>query len=246
MALACVLVGCLLIGVNLTGKLRGAVPGTSPRGRKPVDGYDYRQFPPAVALARYRDLERSGRPELEKIEALFHLVSGSVVHRKYRLNLFDNWLMRLAGFVRPELLNTQNARLLWTRGAGKCDQASLLLLAKAEELGIRGQILGLDGHVLVETECDRGKQVIDADMGCIWNCAYEELRSGDRADVCAAYITRGFTLEQAEHNARIIAETQNWHRFRFPPAERRYRLEILSDWLVWLLPCALILYGIFQ
>ena len=76
---------------------------------------------------------------------------------------------------------------------GKCDQASLLLLAKARELGIEGRILGLDGHVLVETKCDRETQVIDADMGCIWYCAYEQLREIEKPALSAEYERRGFT-----------------------------------------------------
>lgn len=240
------LIGSLLITLNLIGRLRNTVPGSMPRERAPVPGYDYRKVPAGVARARFRDLKRSARPNSEKLECLFELVAGSVVHRKYRLDLFDNWLMRTAALLYPELRNTQDARLLWARGAGKCDQASLLLLAKARELGIEGRILGLDGHVLVETRCGEETQVIDADMGCIWHCGYEQLRGFEKSELVADYERRGFTNAQASHNACIITESADWERFEFPPARLRYRFERVAAWLGWMLPAAAIIYGASQ
>jgi hypothetical protein len=244
MALISIVIGSLLIAINLYGRMRKAVPPSPPRGRASVAGYDYRKIPSGVARARFRKLKQSRLSELEKLQSLFYLVSGSVVHRKYRLDLFDNWLLRTAALVYPEMRNTQDARLLWARGAGKCDQVSLLLLAKAGELGIEGRILGLDGHVLVETKCDQETQVIDADMGCFWNCSYEQLRCMDKTDLRTAYEQLGFTAKQAEHNARIITETQGCNRFDFAPARRRYHIERITGWLMWLLPAAVVLFGV--
>lgn len=243
MGLTFIVVGSLLIAVNVYGRMRNAVPGSVPTGRAPVAGYDFRKLPPRVAKARFRQLKQCQSSKLEKLDSLFHLISGSVVHRKYRIDMFDNWLLRTAALVYPEVRNTQDAGLLWTRGAGKCDQASLLLLSKAGELGIEGRILGLDGHVLVETKCDLETQVIDADMGCFWNCSYEQLRATDRADLASAYERRGYSSEQAEHNARIIRESTEWRRIEFPPAMLRHRFERMTAWLAWLLPCAAVLYG---
>jgi hypothetical protein len=246
MALTSLLVGLLLIAVNVFGRMRGAVPVAMPTGRAPVAGYDYRKLPTRVARVRFRALKRSRLSDLEKLSALFRLVSGSVVHRKYRLDLFDNWLVAGAALIYPEMRNTQDARLLWARGAGKCDQASLLLLAKARELGIEGRILGLDGHVLVETRCGGEAQVLDADMGCIWRCSYEQLREQEKSELKAEYERQGFTTEQAVHNARIITGSTDWNRFDFPPARLRYRFERLAVWLTWVLPAIAIMYGASQ
>jgi hypothetical protein len=246
MALVFIVLGSILIVINIVGMLRGSVSEVLPPGRAAVDGYHFRRFSPALAQARFRVLKTSNLPDSEKIKELFELISGSIIHRKYRISVFDNWLLKIAGVPYPQLLNTQNARLLWKRGAGKCDQASLLLVAKAKELGISAKILGLDGHVLAETECENGKQVVDADMGLLWDCGIDMLTARTEPEIAGAYKKRGFSEDQASHNAGIIANSSQWTCYGFPPAKRRYQAEQFSNWLIWLLPVLLVLYGVLR
>ena len=233
--------GLFLLVITLIGRFNGPVKDAVVKDRRPIWGYDYRSISPRIARSRFARLKHSALTDSEKVEQLFQLISGSIIHRKYRLNVFDNWLLWLAGFFYPPLRNTQDADLLWQRGAGKCDQASLLFTAKAKELGFDSRILGLDGHILAQAKAGNSTYIVDADMGQFWEHDYSKLKSLDESQLLHQYENRGFAEPQAHHTVEIIRNSHTQIYCDYPPAKTRYRFERLAKLLQWIFPIIFIL-----
>lgn len=233
----------VLTGVNLVGRFRGPLAGRLPTRRAPVYGYDLRRFSPRLARRKFRSLANSTLSAAGKAERLHRLLSGSVIHRKCRVSFLDNWVLRAAGTFYAPLLDTQNPDLLWRRGAGKCDQASLMYVAKAAQLGVGGRILGLDGHVLAEVDLGSERHVVDVDMGQYWPLDFESLRQLGETEISRSYRALGIPRDQADHTARIITSSGSPKYVRYPTAPRRYGVEKASEWVAWMLPLALMIAG---
>lgn len=166
--------GALLTGANVFGlflPLRSPTLAETPGSYGPDDlRYSYEE---AVRLLEWR----ADDTPLSYSNRANEAISGAVLHfwtesrfREFRviLPLWENWLIRALGQVRPQFTEY----IFWNpwktiqRGVGTCGHVSSALVGILRERGIDARMVTLFGHVVVTAEVKPGLwYIFDPDLG---------------------------------------------------------------------------------
>jgi hypothetical protein len=221
--------GAMVFALNCYGAWIAPHGSSEPFPARSVENYHFRTLPVSEAKEKFASL-LSAREQLsqkELAERLFSLVSQSFVHnQQYVLKPWDNivfWISALTAddtFKREVMLDTQNAELLWNRGAGFCHQASWVYVQKARELGLDARLLRLPGHYVSEVLIpEHGWVTVDADLGVFWGEPYERISLRERLEYRASLLEQlGFSKEKSAQLAALYVD---------PSVEKIYRRSFL-------------------
>ena len=112
---------------------------------------------------------------LEQANAIVH--QATIHSDKRRIAITENWLQWALGKLYPPLARTQNADRLLAVSLTECSERSQILKVLAESAGHRCRFVGLNGHVVLEVETDRGWQVADPDYAVVYPVGIESLQA---------------------------------------------------------------------
>jgi Transglutaminase-like superfamily len=248
-ALLSFVLGVLLLIVNGAGFFIGPVVDANPKERKPVANYDFRTLNLEEAHRQFSDLQNKQMSAEEKAQSLFKLISESFIHTPsfYKIKPWENWILWLSGVALDnKYFKSQDPEILWKRGGGFCNQASMIFAARGNDLGLKTRLIGLKGHVVAEVYLpDKGWRVVDSDMGIFWDHDLDSFGvNPNEEQVKNKLLTRGFSEEMSQNFAQVYTTQENNHRADYPTAPNRFLLEKFCQWLKWLIPFGLIGLGL--
>ncbi len=182
----------------------------------------------------------------DKMTRLLSLVSSSYIHipaQPYLIKPWDNWWLWLRGQLNPKYLQSQDVDFLWRRGAGFCDQAAMIFVGKAKELGFKARLVWLGGHVISEVVIpDAGARLVDADLGILWEADSSALGNElSQASVQARLEKQGYSKELAQKIALAYTSAEDNKFSGFPYLPKLYRAERQAHWIVWVIPFVLLI-----
>ena len=186
----------------------------------------------------------------EYVKRLTILISDRMllINPKYTIpTFFENYIL----WFFSKYLNYyewRNTKKAIRSGGGFCSQHAIILNNILREQGIKSRIIGLTGHVLNEVLIGKKWKVYDPDYGLAFGMSLKELEA-DPAKVYKVYKDTGFTTEEAIHWQNIFStDIDNWS---YPTsanyAEKGYLIyitEIISFFLIWIIPIFLFFLGI--
>ncbi|MFN9384408.1 MAG: hypothetical protein ACK565_13070 [Pirellulaceae bacterium] len=229
--LACVLM--LLTGLTFFNLTSGSVltwSGASLRG--------------VAAVGAVQHLEATSGPQLRQLNQLVHLW---VEHSEgLRVGPEINWVQWLLGTLYPPAARSQLAARILASGEGDCSERSAVLQAILSRRGIASRLVGLGGHVVLETQpVDGGGLVLDPDYGVEFPGTVSELSGGQRDDeIRSALASAGFAESQIQLYREILYSQQDnqaidWNR---PLSPRLFWMEWMTQGVVQVACCGVILF----
>jgi len=184
----------------------------------------------------------------EYVERLTELVSDRMlaIDSKYtKPTIYENWILwafaQYLGFY--EWIDTKKAVRM---GGGFCSQMAIVFNNILREQGIKSRILALNGHVLNEVLIERRWQVYDPEFNVVFNASLDDLEK-DPDRVYQAYKNAGRPNVEAKHWEEIFAtdaDNKHFENTRDYKKIKSILLEKTSFYLIWLLPIAMIFFGI--
>ncbi len=178
---------------------------------------------------------------------LTELVAESLSHGPPPpLRLSDNWILWLAGPIVPGIRVSQSPDRLAAGGRGLCSDAVIVLNALAERAGFEAEMFDLNGHVVSELRAHGGVWVADPDLGLVHAGSVADLASPERvAQVHGAVLEAGHGADIADACATAWATPDDNRRVPGGVLNPRlWILERISEWLRWIVPLALLAWGI--
>jgi hypothetical protein len=189
-----------------------------------------------------------------RLWAVTFAFAGGIVHHwpengppdpLLRPSLAENWPLhvatRLTAMPGVEALDWQAAVY---RGVGFCSQAALAVVDYLSEQGIPARIVDLDGHVVAAAKTpDDRTFLLDADYDVVLPFGLE-IAEREPARVAAAYRAAGVPADEAARISGIYRPAGNGAMPVFWYRPRLHLAALISAWLVWLVPLALVGAGL--
>lgn len=109
--------------------------------------------------------------EIIHLGVLHYWSDEGITEYGLRVPFWENYLLNLGALVRPEVFQkyefSDHAKAA-ERGVGFCSQQSIIMAGILDENGIKANIVGLDGHVVVAAEVGADRwYVVDPDFGVV-------------------------------------------------------------------------------
>lgn len=117
-----------------------------------------------------------------------------------RIPVYENYLLYLAGIAIPRLYQKYeyvNYKKAIERGVGLCSQQAIIVSEILREKGIKSQLIGLAGHVVVAAEVDEKVNkwwVLDPDYGVVIKRNIDEIENDTRI-IEDYYAKNGFSRQ---------------------------------------------------
>lgn len=168
--------------------------------------------------------------------------------------VWENYWLWLMSHVKPKRFRYyefMNPRQAVERGVGLCSQQALILEQLLEERGIRGEMVGLEGHVVVAAHLriDAGETeewLLDPDYGVAIPHSLAVIERHPDL-IRRHYLERGYSEKQADTLAAIYGPENNlrfesvrdWHRHKYDFERASYAakwavpLLMMLPWAVW-------------
>jgi hypothetical protein len=184
----------------------------------------------------FQKLQLESSPSEFSARQLLDIVSRTFIHKAdgaYHLNAFDNWIMWVRSSFDPRAKISQDGDLLWRRGHGFCDQAAMVFVSLAQQLGFRSRLLWLEGHVVAEVLVpELGGRVVDPDLGIWWNFSSADLAKGvSRDQIVQTIVGAGYDRALAQKLADVYVSTHDNELTKMPYLPKLQRFEVISGWV---------------
>jgi len=157
---------------------------------------------------------------------------------------FENWILWVYSqyMGKYEWTDTKKAVRL---GGGFCSQQAIVFNNILREQKIESRILGLNGHVLNEVFIDGKWRVYDPDFNVIFEESLKELEDNFNK-VYRAYRIAGRTHDESKYLEKVFASHEdNWHFSTSKHYDiKKYFIETVSIYLIWVVPTMLIVVGL--
>jgi hypothetical protein len=235
------LLGCMLIIINIIGffnykTIEDNHPKLIDDSKRTVSEKEF--------WKRSEKLKKESSEEYAK--RLTELVSQRmlIINPYYaKPTMFENWILwvwsNYLGYY--EWINTHKAVRL---GGGYCSQHSIVFNNILRSKNIESRILALGGHVVNEAYIDGYWRVYDPEYNVVFNYSLRELEEQPNR-VYLSYKNAGRPEKEALHWKGIFASyDDNWHYESSKIyAPKKYVIENLSFFLIWIIPSAMIFAG---
>lgn len=246
-----------LLGLHIYGRFMPPITPEVITAKDPVPGHEYRTISVQEAIKQFNELKLSKLNDKDKIKKLLDLIYFSYIHGDpnekdgaYKLAPRDNWLMWLNATRYKSIYEKEptDADLLWRRGVGICNQASIIFVEKAKELNIEGRLVGLTGHYVAEVKINGKWHLADANVGgVLFSFGIEEVDKSNHSEIIEKYTKQGFTQDYANKLSELYFSKENNTFSVFPSLMQstRYNRERNVKLFNWLIPCLGLGIGIF-
>jgi hypothetical protein len=223
----------LLTGLTFFNLTSGSVltwSGTSLRG--------------IAAVGAVKHLEATSETQLRQLNQLVHLW---VEHSEgLRVGPETNWVQWLLGTLYPPAARSQLAAHILATGQGDCSERAAVLQAILLRRGIASRLVGLGGHVVLESQPFDGRSlVLDPDYGVEFPGTVAKLAAGQRdEEVRSTLASAGASESQIQLYREILYSLQDnqamdWNE---PLSPRLFWLERMAQGVVQVACCGMILF----
>lgn len=238
-------IGLALIAINILGfVISPSVIGKDNDNREnAIPGFDY----PTQDSSNLFDLLDRAMDNFDLV-TVNDIISASLVHSDKRtIQLYENWLLWLGGKFYEPLSRTQDADRIVAGRGGLCSKVSAVMNRIAERNGLEARFIGLNGHVVSEIKTENGWRVADPDYGVTYDVGlgYLEGENGPQT-MKSALRGMGYNDKTTESYIKVFqsAEDNVVSDIGIALSPRLYRVEMIAEWLKWLIPVLLLLAGI--
>ncbi len=255
----CFVIGSSLLLVNLYGLFVSL--------RNPAIYHDRDNgFNEDITLSQeqfYAAANKVFRRRREYLEHVNYTVSKAIAHywydqgvEKYNLRVpfYDNFILYLASYIAPEYFQKYeflDYHRALERGVGLCSQAAIVLAEFLRDKGMTAKIVGLTGHVLVTAPVDEQEEewwVFDPDYGVTLPFSLDIIEKNTA--IIEPYYAKGGYSEAIIAGLKIAFGPKGNTIKSGNGIEgyglKWYYLEKSVYLLKWLLPVALILFGLMK
>lgn len=170
------------------------------------------------------------------------LVHSLTEHRvDRRIDLSENWIQWTLGQFYPPFLRTQNAARILERGQGDCSERVAVLQHLLRQSLLPTRIVGLGGHVVLETYANGKWYTADPDYGVLYVGTVDALATAEPGYLAAPLLRVGCTSDSIDRYIQIFQSVGDNvpMRLNAPLSPRLHGLEAWSTFLVFALPCVL-------
>lgn len=176
------------------------------------------------------------------------LVFETMKHADNRtFRIYENWIMWSIGLVYEPAARIRGVKRLVRGQSGYCSEAVLVLNHVATLNGRASRYVHLEGHVVAEVQTEQGWQVADPDFGLVFPMSIAELQSQRGIQQLRDELKRAGYGEDTteEYVGALVTLEDNYVRAGDAPSSPRlYRLEMISEWMLWILPGVLLGVGL--
>ena len=217
------------------------------------------EFPNDITLTEaqfYQALNKVTGDRIQILTQINALVNQGIAHNwhdyniaKYHLTVpfYENFILYGTSFIYPALFvkyQFVDYHRAVERGVGLCSQEAFVLTGILRERGIKADIVGLDGHVVVTAPTDESQQVwwiLDPDYGVVIPNSITEIEKNPEL-VRPYYVQKGYTVKEINELVSYYGDQGNkvtdgivgYSRFR-------YYYEYASYVMIWVIPLVFIL-----
>ena len=217
------------------------------------------EFPNDITLTEaqfYQALNQVSGDRVQILTQINAIVNQGIAHNwhdndieKYHLRVpfYENYILFATSFIYPDLfLKYQfvDYRRAVERGVGLCSQEAIVETGILRERGIKADIVGLDGHVVVTAPVDETQNVwwiFDPDYGVVIPNNISQIENNPEL-VRPYYTAKGYTVQKVNDLVTYYGGVGNkvtdgiigYSRFR-------YYYEYACYIMIWVIPLVLLL-----
>jgi hypothetical protein len=204
----------------------------------------------------YQGLNQISGDRAQVLTQMNALVNQGIAHNwhdynvaKYNLTVpfYENYILWGTSFIYPDLFvkyQFVDYHRAVERGVGLCSQESFVLTGILRERGIKADIVGLDGHVVVTAPVDAAQKVwwiLDPDYGVVIPNNIAAIENNPEL-IRPYYAAKGYTVKKVDTLVSYYGKEGNkvtdgiigYSRFR-------YYYEYVSYAMIWIIPLILLL-----
>ncbi len=239
-------IGTSLILLNLLGYVLEpkVVEESSKSTAGAIEGYSY-------STQDTDRLQKMLDEPVEKfdIDSVNNTIYRSIAHsNQRRIEVYENWLLWLAGKFYEPLSRTQFPQRVVAGGAALCSEVSAVFNRIASINKHDARFVGLNGHVVSEVRSGDGWRVVDPDYGVTYPVGLEVLETREGAPLMRdALAARGYSDEVIDRYIQKFQTTSDntVSEVGVPLSPRLYLIERSAEYLKWIIPAIFVLLGIF-
>ncbi len=173
-------------------------------------------------------------------EAIFN----SIIHSdQRRIQIYENWLLWLAGKFYEPLSRTQNSERIVAGEGGICSEVAAVMNSIAIRNGLNARFIGLNGHVISEVQTVNGWRIADPDYGVTYPGSLK-LLEGENGPVIIRNVlkAKGYRKDTIDSIIYFFQSSEDNVVFDVGVAlsPRLYKFEIFAEWLKWIIPVLLL------
>ncbi len=254
LALLCLAVGIVLMGINLYGltqPIRKPGLGITDRdqlrfGPEEVWNYD-RSLAAIESLATVEPKDQLAEAANEVVnKSLIHVKWNRVDPREYRqlVPVWENYFLwgigRFSGLPQFERYHYADYRRNIRRGIGICGDASTILSSVMDRYDIPNRIVSFHGHVIVEYKNGDGEwNLLDPDFGVSLGMPLGSLLENP-GQVRGRYLAEGYSENETDNLLAVYETDHAIFDDTYHFMTKRYLFENASYVAKWLMPVAFI------
>lgn len=237
-------IGVLLVLVNFLEyvlELNPVSKGAGEFGGK-VAGYDY------SIRGKSQLLEMLERPVGHfDVANVNNIVFETIAHGGDRkIQPYENWLLWLGGKFYDPLSRTQNPKRIVSGSSALCSEVAAVFNSISGLNGLDARFVSLDGHVVSEVHTADGWRIVDPDYGVAYSVGLDVLETEEGVPLMRkALVDRGYSAETVRQYIDLFQTSSNNKVAQVGAAlsPRLYVVEIVSDYLKWVIPLVILLLG---
>jgi hypothetical protein len=217
------------------------------------------EFPNDITLTEaqfYLALDKVSGDRVQTLTQINAIVNQGIAHNwhdynieKYdlRVPFYENYILFGTSFIYPALFEKYqfvDYHRAVERGVGLCSQEAFVLTGILRERGIKADIVGLDGHVVVTAPVDAAQNtwwILDPDYGVVIPNNISQIEANP-ALIRPIYAAAGYSPAKVDTLVSYYGGSGNkvtdgiigYSRFR-------YYYEYLSYIMIWVIPAVLLL-----
>ena len=164
-----------------------------------------------------------------------------------RIGVAENWLLWSLGWIYSPATRTQNTTRLISGGAANCSERCQILKTISERSGFLCRFIGLNGHVVLEVQTTAGWQVADPDFGVTYPLDLAGLQTEYGKSLMQQSLhERGFSDKMIHDYVGWVQSTADNVTLPIgsPMSPRLWTIEVLADWLIWIIPAAFLVWNV--
>lgn len=163
--------------------------------------------------------------------------------------IWENYILYLMGKLKVtpeyERYHFSDPMKSIERGIGICGDASILLSQLLVQQGIYNQLITIPGHVMVEATIGNKKVLLDPDFGVTFNKSAHYYRQNP-THIGTAYSALGYgTYDDQFIINGFKKKVTYWDGVKHF-ITKKYYFEKIAYVIKWLLPCILVLFGLYM